>query len=462
MKEIAYQTDWIGSNPVFYNEKTKSISNNINEVIDFTDIDIHPEGLNNYLKFGYSVLGQTPIKHVRFLRPNQSIKRSNNQLSIEQLDDPVEFLIHKTYKEEEIIEILKSRVRNWENSVRGEIIIPTSGGYDSRLLNFLIEDKCRIRSYTYGLSNDQSKSSEVIYAKKLSEILQTKWGQIQLGKFNNYIDEWLKLYGISTHAHGMYHLEFYKKIKEKSPNITNVLSGIIGDGWSGRVNITTINSADDVYQLGYSHGVGIYENVSRLKSRNNLINSYYEENKDKLKDFRWRIVEAMRMKMILLSYLIKVPNSLGFNTWSPFLDIEVAMGMLNLPENRRKNRQWQKDFFTKNNLNLEQMNLDFDSQNRLDLDSMFHSYLTPLKENLLKELIDGDFVRWVNKRACTYPRIFPLSLINSVDFFISAIPKISRVIEKLGFKSMNMKYITPYNYYLILKPIEYVLEKRRQ
>ena len=170
-KEI-FQTDWLASNPVFYHELTGQVSHNINDVIDFANFDFHPEGLNNYLEFGYSVFGQTPIKYVKFLRHSSKLTISrDNKLKIEYLNDPVEDWLGRTSSEDNVFELLSVSVHNWERSVQGEIVIPTSGGYDSRLLNFIVEDKARIRAFTYGISNKQENSFETIYAKFLCKKL---------------------------------------------------------------------------------------------------------------------------------------------------------------------------------------------------------------------------------------------------------------------------------------------------
>lgn len=85
------QTDWLGSKPVFYNEKTKKISYDIEEVIDYSNLEFHTEGLRNYLKFGYSVWEQTPIKHVKFLRYASEIRKNEDgELEIKRLSDPWE------------------------------------------------------------------------------------------------------------------------------------------------------------------------------------------------------------------------------------------------------------------------------------------------------------------------------------------------------------------------------------
>jgi hypothetical protein len=53
---ILFETDWLASQPVFYNERTGKASHNINDVIDYTNLEFDREGFNNYVDFGYSVL----------------------------------------------------------------------------------------------------------------------------------------------------------------------------------------------------------------------------------------------------------------------------------------------------------------------------------------------------------------------------------------------------------------------
>ena len=59
-KEIIFETDWLASIPYFYNSKTGLSSKKINEIIPRNkELDIHKEGLYNYVEYGFSVFGQT-------------------------------------------------------------------------------------------------------------------------------------------------------------------------------------------------------------------------------------------------------------------------------------------------------------------------------------------------------------------------------------------------------------------
>lgn len=448
-----YETDWLVSQPVFYHEKTGKVSHNVNDVIDFANLEFHPDGFNNYLDFGYSVLEQTPVKYVKFLRYSSRLTvHENGSLEVEYLDDPAEKWLGKTSSEDDVLHLLHKAIRNWEKSVKGEIIIPTSGGYDSRILNFFIEDKSRVRSFTYGISENQSDSFEVVHARKLSAILGTQWEQITLGNFHQYFNEWDCMFGISTHAHGMYHIEFYNKILPKIKGGNPFLSGIIGDIWAGSVNIGNIKSPSDLQQIGYTHGIKADSNYSFFNQKNNaLLENYYVCNYEKLMIPIARVVEAMRFKIILLSYLVSVPQHFGFQVWSPFLNPEIALSMLTLTPSRRQNRLWQKEFFQKHGLDLESMNLKVSHQNNLDHQAMRQIPVAPLNVNLLSEVVQPSYIKWINFHVGQQGMFW--------DWFynLKTVPKLGGVVSRLGIVDNRMK---AYCAYITLKPIETLLNKR--
>ena len=102
------------------------------------------------------------------------------------------------------------------------------------------------------------KVLKLFMPKKISEIYNTQWEQIELRNFYEYLDQWIELYGISTHTHGMYHIEFYTKIFEKYKfKQPTFLSGIFGDIWAGSINYEDINSFQDIIKLGYTHGLSL-------------------------------------------------------------------------------------------------------------------------------------------------------------------------------------------------------------
>jgi hypothetical protein len=441
VNSILFETDWLASQPVFYNEQTGKASHNINDVIDYTNLDFDGEGFNNYVDFGYSVLEQTPVKHVKFLRhSSRLLVDDRGKLSVEYLDDPVEQWLGYRLSEDDVIGLIKDRVWEWERSVKGEIIIPTSGGYDSRLLNWCIDDKSRVRSFTYGTSENQAESYEVVYAQRLSEILGTSWEQIPLGDYHKYFDDWERLFSVSTHAHGMYHLEFYNKMLARVEGANPFLSGIMGDAWAGSVNISNLDGPADVHYLGYTHGVHADSGYSQYPVQGSRLTNYWDTQKERLQDKRLCVIEAMRFKIILLCYLVTVPRIFGFRPWSPFLDLDIVMAMLNLPTARRRDRIWQREFFQKYGLDLESMGLKASRQNTLDLQAVRRTPVKPLDVALLREVVQPDYVAWINRNVRYGWR--------------------EKILERLFHAGTADGQSKAYGAYCVLLPIENLLRKR--
>lgn len=448
MPVLVHETDWLGSHPVFYNENTGAVSHSINDVIDPGKCEFDGEGLRNYLDFGYSVLERTPVKGVRFLGHSSRLLRGDDgRLSVERLADPVDPLLSIRTTEAEVIELLRAKVREWENSFSGPIILPTSGGYDSRLLNLLVTDRSRVRSFTYGLSDQQEASFEVVHARAIAARLGIMWQSVPLGAFHQYVCDWDHLFGVSVHAHGMYQMEFYRKIADMVGPGHHILSGIIGDAWAGSVDIPDICDASDVMRLGYTHGMHANSNRCRLAGTGDAISDYYRDHQERLQDPRVRVIEAMRFKMMLLSYLFRVPEAMGFVPWSPFLDIHVAVAMLNLPQERRRNRIWQKELFASAGLDVESWPLTRNYQNNLNFQAMRQYPLDPLDATLLGNVMERDYIRWVNRHVARHGRSWQW-------LWRQGQLRPRRVGRVLGMVDMNDRWLEAYLAYLTLWPLQ--------
>jgi hypothetical protein len=391
-----YKQDWLGSSPVFYNTKTLKVSKNINDVIDYSNIELHHEGFNNYLDFGYSIFEQSPIKNVKFMRYSSILHiYDDNTLEVEYLPDPVDSWFGKVTKEHDVLDLLKEKISLWEKSVQGEIVLPLSGGFDSRLLASMITDKSRLRCFTYGISPHQNESFEVVYAMEVAKRLHLNWKQIELGDFHAYITDWYNLYGVSTHAHGMYHIEFYKKILGDYSGAMNYMSGIIGDAWAGNIQKQNINSCRDITKLGYTHGMAASSEYSLLSHDDINLSSFYESNKEKLQFDFYQIITTIRLKIILISLLVTVPQSFGFSVFAPYLDMEIALSMLCLPAERRRDRIWQRDYFKKNNLAI-QKRVNISRYNTLDLYANTKIKLPVLNYDNFSKIIQKDYFHKMN------------------------------------------------------------------
>jgi hypothetical protein len=452
-KELVAESDWLASSPIFYDLRRGLVSSKIQEITPRPEsFKFHVEGLFNYLDYGYSVFEQTPIEDVRFLRHSSRLWRDESGvLTVEHLPDPFDQYGDWRISESDVIELIRERVQAWEASLPAnqEIVLPLSGGLDSRLLLWCLRDPSRVRAYTYGLSAAQERSTEVVHAKALAKRFGIRWERIELGDFHRYFDNWNAEFGLSTHAHGMYHFEFYTKIRERLKGRHAFLSGIFGDVWAGSIPPNPVNSAEQLVQLSYSHGLRADPSRLRMLTDHGLRDKFWSDQRERLADHSFQVVSTVRLKILLISYLMRVPRLFDFEPWSPFLDSDVAMAMLNLPRERRVNRQWQRDFFAKVGLDLESQGLTSSRSNNLDLQGLKRIPLQPLNVELLSKIIDSDYLSWVNKTI-------KQNYFDDIFNYVSSVPKIGGVLRRLN---LSPRTLEAYSAYLCLKPIAMATER---
>ncbi|MFA5986234.1 MAG: hypothetical protein WC819_02715 [Parcubacteria group bacterium] len=442
---IIVENDWLGSIPVFYNQKENIVSTLSNFCL--RDKKIHEEGLSNFCEFGYSVFEQTIFADVKFMRYYSTLTISDHA-EIEYKEDPVldDSFLADVSDENDVIDLMQKYITDVESVTVGDIVIPTSGGYDSRMLNHLVKDKKRIRSFTYGVSEDQSQSHEVAHAKKISEIYNTKWEQIELKEYHKYIDKWYKIYGFSTHLHGMYHIEFYKNIsKGHDFSGSSFLSGIIGDAWAELGKFDEIENYHDIINLGYAHGMSLDLKYLNLQSNEKLKKEYYKRNCEYLKNDKIKSILAMRVKLILLSYLTQIPEYFGMPVWTPFLNFDIVKATLNISDERRKNRVWEKDFFARFGLNLEEMDLKSDKNNDLNYEVARKTRFEPIDADKMKKYIDENRLVQINKLLDN------TNLYQSLQNKLLHVPKIRGVLQLCGVKN---KFLRALYDYCVVKAIE--------
>lgn len=444
--------NWVGYRTLFFNEKTHQYSEDIHQVIDDNNIEIDPEGLAAYLDYGYSVFGRTPVKDVRYLLPYQSLHISEGRLYVQQAPDHTLGLLGVSTSEDDVLEMIGSAVNQWADGFTDDILIPTSGGLDSRLMNAVIRDKARIHSYTYGTSANQQKSRESVYAQLLAQRLGTQWARIPLGTFNVYMDQWFQQFGPSVAASGTYHIEFYRKIQAREKgNPMQLLSGIIGDAWAGAVNVPEIPDTTAYRVLGHTHGMSADSKLATKTNYDSIIEPLFDHQKDALKNPEYRIITAMRTKMMMLQYLITVPERMGYPGYSPFLDEKISVAMLNLPRDRKANRIWQQDYFRQENLLFEQEKHPYTYQNSLNYYALTNERLEPLAVDILREFFAVRYLEWINQK------IQHIGRKERIFQQLMHTPKVKGVLQLLGAKNTLM---TAYFAYITIKPIEMLLSKR--
>jgi hypothetical protein len=154
---------------------------------------------------------------------------------------------------------------------------------------------------------------------------------------------------------------------------------------------------------------------------------------------------------MLLSYLLRVPRSFGFQPWSPFLDSDIALSMLSLPREQHENRQWQQDFFREQDIYFEEKDFSFSTQNNLNHQAMRKVPVPPLDEALLGSVVRTEYIRWINRNVSQQGRLW--------DWFwsLQQVPKVGGLLRRFGIREQRLD---AYKAYLTLKPIETLLNRR--
>lgn len=349
---VVHETDWLGSNLVFFNATTGVYSPRLKDLTS-KNSKIHRAGLETFLKFGFAFQGQTPFDQIKFTLPNQVLlRKTNGDLLVENRPDPIMAFLGRKGSEADAIERIREWVRKFYNSPleRGQVtVLPLSGGLDSRMLANFSQNQRSVHAFSYGTSLVQKRSNEVKIASRVAAECGLRWNQIQLGDFHDFLEDNDRLYGASAHAHSMYHFEFFTKIKEfvGQPRNLSVLSGIYGDVWAGSWDFDSISGPEGVRTLVKNHGIDASSLLPPSRQTTELEQFFWNQNRDYLKDPTFRIMSAARFKMVLIRHLLETPRDLGFSVSSPFLDLEIAMSMLLIDKERRRGRLWQREFLEK-------------------------------------------------------------------------------------------------------------------
>ena len=363
--------DWLGLRPFFYDESSPDSS------YSFLEKDRRPNdplGLELYLQNGFSVLGRTAFQGIRFRHPDFEPKPVGLDLNNAVRSFP-SLASSEKLSELEIPWAIREHLNRVLSKNSNQIVLPLSGGYDSRLILWALRDQPRerIKTFSYGVSSPQKSSREVVVAKEMARREGVAWKQIKLGNFNEHWERWFKIMGPFSHAHGMYHIEFFDQISELVGEIpTTLLSGLVGDLFSGGVNVPKIRSIKDFRRLTLSHGLDAQRAAHLSVHSEGLVRAYLSDNAEALEEEPNRIIELVRNKMMLLRYLVDVPASFGWQICMPFIEPKIALSMLSLSKERRRGRLWQKEFFESQGLGVNRRSVGTTS-NSLTFQSIIQS-----------------------------------------------------------------------------------------
>lgn len=383
--------DWLGLSPSFVDLGARRWAARPDDLRASEAPGWDEGSLTDYLDVGYCVFGHTPLAGVRYLGPLESVEAGEGGWRIVCTSDPAEAALASPLPEPELVEQLVESVRAWERQQTAPILLPLSGGLDSRLLLACLRHPERAQAATYGTAPWQASSAEVQRARALCHRTGTHWQRVPLGDFHDFLPDWRRLMGLSCHAHGMYQMEFYTRLAAHSAP-GPLLSGIVGDAWAGSLAFTRPETPEQFLELTLHRGSRAGSAVLRAPAASEPRNSAFEGLRTRLADPRQRVLAAIRNKAMLLRYLFEVPRRLGYRPWSPFLDPQLAMGMLSLPAERRRDRCWQRELIERLGLRLPLAGLRGNRRNTLDLQGLVRRPLPPLDPSRLGDRLRPDLL----------------------------------------------------------------------
>ena len=134
-REFIVSQDWLGVNKIFFNQKTGQYSENVGDLIDYSNFEFDSEGLLTYLDFGYCAFGKTPIKGISFLEQNQTLYfDEDGQLEIVNNDDPSINYIETISSEENTWEQIESNIRSFCDKNINKNLLVNFSNYQIRLM----------------------------------------------------------------------------------------------------------------------------------------------------------------------------------------------------------------------------------------------------------------------------------------------------------------------------------------
>jgi hypothetical protein len=228
---------------------------------------------------------------------------------------------------------------------------------------------------------------------------------------------------------------------------------LITDQSKSNVTVDHITNYNEITKLAYSHGLNADKKQLLMPFDDKLRKQFHEKNKFYLENKKIRIIILIRLKLILLSYIVIIPEYFSFPVWTPFLNFDILVSMLNLPEERRHERVWQRDIFREYPLDVENMNLPKDSSNTLDYQAYMRHSFEPLDIKMLGEYFNTRYLEKINK-------IILKKLSKSQEIFgrvnnqIMSIRYVGFGLRLLGFKYRRYKDILITAPYMIIKAIE--------
>ncbi|WP_116771607.1 asparagine synthase C-terminal domain-containing protein [Maribacter litoralis] len=374
--DVFMAVDSIRTFPLFYLEKDNSffVSDSSDYLQKTHCLSFDKTAEHEFLATGYVTKDHTLLTGLFQLQAGEFIQYSLSK-GLLRKEYYTDYLTHEINLEEDygvykkkLATVLENALDRMLNFVDGKpILVPLSGGYDSRLIVCMLKKRGveNVICYTYGATN----SHEVIISKKVAESLNYKWLFIEYNENtipHDYLTDpdFQSYYKYASNHSSVFLLQDYfavKQLKEKElvPNNCIILPGHSADFLAGsHLSLTDIKNDNR-------------ENtIRRIFDKHYNLNKpvqFSQENNDYLKQisckFEYAVDENWNLKERQAKFIVnsvRIYEFFGFEHYLIFWDREIQEYFKTLP-------------------------VEYKHRTKLYLKLIFEDYFNPLSVEYLKE-----------------------------------------------------------------------------
>jgi len=426
--------------PLFYTFKHTYlyISDDITllkEKFNITEIDENSS--NEFLASGYTLGNKTLLKNIFCLQSNEFIIFENNLIIKKGF-----FFSYSTNEinDSEYSELRKQGIEAFENvfnrlikSLNNKtVVIPLSGGYDSRLIALMLKkhNYKNVICYTYGKKNN----IELKNSKNVADALGYKW--IYIEYTNDLIEDYIKSEKFKKFVHytcnyiSMPSLQDYFAIKHLSennliPSESVFIPGHVGDNLGGSQflkvipkNLKTSKIANLILKEKFKYNK--ISNKSKKVIKNTVKQLLLDFDKNYESKISYSVFENFDFKERITKILFKASKGYTFYGYEhrfPYWDKELLSFFKNVPLKHKKMKLLYDDILK--NYYFEQYNLKFDKELQPTLFQLYFQKIKQLIKLIVPKFIVNHFLiknDWLNSQAITGEMVNSLKN-NNIQFY---------------------------------------------
>ena len=417
-KNIMLAVDKTRTFPLFYlnNENELIISDDTYYLKKNYKNDLDEINSDEFLSLGFVMGKETLLQNIFQVQAGEFLISDNNRLKKEFYSD---YLTEKTSTKSfddlksEFLYILKDSIQRIVKLANGrQIVLPLSGGYDSRLIASLLKqaDYENIFCFTYG----NIKNPEVIISEKVAKELSFNWLFVEYNKQTvnqdfSQSNEFQKYYKFASNHVSIFHTQDYFAVKYLHDNkiINDDAIFVPGHGGDflagkhlGKAEIANKNNVIDIiYQkLHALLNKKTFKNKIALKEK---ISSLTKVKKENIKDeFFYSIEENFILLEKQSKFLVnaqRIYEYFGYQHVMPLLDNELIEFFRDLPLKYKINSYFYeksifKDIFENMNINYKK-DLEINDKTKDKIKNVIRKFLPNFLEDIIMKYKFKDMYR---------------------------------------------------------------------